>query len=193
MMATAMFAGVPFRINPTAVSGGFRVKSKTTHTIGGKVVQIYGTTWDNLVVEGSFGKGGATEQDKFLARMTTLFDDQVDGADPVRFVWPGRNWDLHVFLVSYSSKEGQNAIVRDSTIVAPTWVLNLYVVEDNGGLSTGAKSTFLEHLSIGLGWKQTEYNGPLADVTGLFNPATTAPSAPSAQSGGGGGGKKVAK
>ncbi len=173
MMATAMFAGVPFRINPTAVKGGFRVKSKTTKTIGGKVVQIYGTTWDDLVVEGSFGKGGAAEQDAFLARIEGLIDEQVDGGDPVRFVWPGRNWDLHVFLKSYSSKESENAVVRDPTIVAPTWVLKLFVVEDNGGLVTGAKSTFLEHLSVGLGWKQTEYNGPLGDATGLFNSATT--------------------
>lgn len=168
-MGVALFAGKTFRVDPINVQGSFRVKTRTTNTVGGRVIQVYGTAWDNLTVEGTFGVGGYPEQSAFLKRMLALFDQQVTdpAASPSSFVWPDHGWNFKVYLISYDNPDGRT-IERAPEIIAPKWSLTLMVVEDVGGLLQNVKNDFIKRIGTGLGWKQTEYNGPLQDVTGLF-------------------------
>lgn len=169
-MGNALLAGRTFRIDPTSVSGAFTVKTRATSTVGGRVVHIYGTQWDHLTVQGSFGRGGFTEQAAFLARMSSLMDQQVTQpkAGAVTFIWPERGWNFKVYVSSHTNIGGGPSVDINPAIVAPKWQISLFIVEDNGTLKQFVKNNFLERLQAGLGWKQTTYNGPLADVTGFY-------------------------
>jgi hypothetical protein len=46
------------RLPPTSVEWSFKLNTSITDTFGGQVVQILSTSYDNLVVEGRFGKEG---------------------------------------------------------------------------------------------------------------------------------------
>lgn len=169
-MSHAIFAGRAFRLDPTSVTGGFRIKTNTTNTVGGRVVHVYGVTWDNLTIIGSFGRGGYEEQAEFLNRMVALADRQINDpkASPVQFVWPEKGWRFSVYLLEAGNPDGARSVEISPGIVAPKWRLTLFVANDSGTLKDFAVSNFIERFSRGLGWKQTIYNGPLADITGSF-------------------------
>lgn len=191
-MSNAVFAGRTFRIDPTSVSGAFTIKTRATPTVGGRVVHIYGTMWNHLVVSGSFGRGGFAEQSAFLDRMSALIDTQIGQPKEAAstFIWPERGWNFKVYLSAYNSPTGGPAVEINPAIIAPKWQLTFFVVEDHGVLKQFVKNTYLERLlTSGLGWKQTTYNGPLQDATGFYqlpgsqSSSTPAPTAPSGSGG----------
>lgn len=47
--------GVPFRVDPNSVSWSYTPKVNTTPTVGGRVVQVIGSTLSNMKVAGTFG------------------------------------------------------------------------------------------------------------------------------------------
>lgn len=174
-MGDALYDGQPFRLDPSSVQGSFAIQTNSEYTIGGKVVQVYGVQWNDLVVEGSFGAGvffGGTrdpwrDQLNFLDRMKAIMNRQsvrLSQEEPQRFVWPDRGWDFQVYLKSYSTPDGPLSVTHQPQIVAPKWTLTFFVVTDNGRLADAIKDDFIERLSKGLGWKQTVYNGPLDDL-----------------------------
>ncbi len=165
-MGEATLNGVPFRVDPSAISWPFAVKTKAIKTIGGKVVQVFGTSVGDLTVSGTFGKGGRQEQLAFLDRMKKLGDDQMDrfplvSPKPYRFIWPSRGWDCKVWLRSYSEPGSESSVDERTDNVSPRWQLTLFVASDNLDLKKVAADSFLARLAEGIGWKETRYNGPL--------------------------------
>jgi len=163
----ATFAGIPFRIQPESVRGGMRVKTSVINTQGGKVIQVLGTVFEDLIVSGSFGKGGYTEQTAFLQRMIGLAQLQEQGARKTsvsfKFEYPERGWDFLVMLKGYSSPDGPKSIHASNTTINPRWTLTLAIINDNGVLqhSAAGKDAFIERLSNGLGWHRSNFNGPM--------------------------------
>lgn len=173
-MGKAVFAGQPFRIDPTSISWPFRVKTREQNTVGGRVVQVLGADLGDMTVSGTFGVGGWQEQLRFLRRMEAVGDRVADPAtsSPERFLWPGKGWDFLVYLKSFSEGGGNSIDMRVENIV-PRWTIVLHIVEDNVGLRRVAQDVFISRLSAGLGWQQTKYNGPLgyAEVESTINAA----------------------
>lgn len=168
-MGEAVLNGVPFRIDPTSISWPFTVKTSSSKTIGGKVVQVFGTQLGDLTVSGTFGVGGQAEQREFLARMKKLGDNQMDrfpkvSPNPYRFSWPSRGWDFQVYLKRYSEPGGDSSVDERIDNISPRWTIVLFIASDNLNLKKVATDTFIDRLSDGIGWKQTRYNGP-ADFT----------------------------
>lgn len=168
----ASLGGVPFRIDPTSAEWDMSVKSAEHKTLGGKVVQILGVDISDIVVKGSFG--GWKEQRHFLVRMKKVADRQiagyvqpsgvqVEGAEPMRFLFPPRGWDFDVYLKAFT-QAGSDSVVYDLQTIAPPWQLTLWVVENKttGTLDHASKNAIIARLSAGMGWKQTRYNGPLS-------------------------------
>lgn len=164
----ASLNGVPFRLNPDSLSLDFMIKSSTTPTVGGLVVQVFGVEFSDLVVTGSFGAGGWKEQVQFLDRMKLLAYNQsvqpVGAAppEPFLFLFPSRNYKFNVFLKSYTSPQGM-AVVHDNQIINPQWTLTLFIETDltNGQLTKKtAMDAYIARLSNGLGYKINEFNGP---------------------------------
>jgi hypothetical protein len=161
----ASLNGVLFRNDPDVISWDFKPKVSAQKTVGGKVVQVYGIELGDLVVHGAFGRGGRDEQSAFLNRMKAIGDNQMDQYPappprPHRFFWPERKWDMLVWLKSYTDG-GFSSVTLANEQINPKWELTFHIVEDNSGLKKIAADAYIERLSAGLGWQQTEFNGPM--------------------------------
>jgi hypothetical protein len=186
----ATIDGWQFRIDPSSVQLPIRAKVQKYRTIGGFVVQVYGTTWGDLTLTGQFGDvgqgGGWPGQVAFMNKMVQVAGDQAmqrqpqfpgqnfSPAQPFRFNWPLLGWDFMCYLKSYTSDDGDFAVHMENTNINPKWTLTLFVVTDNNGkIGELTQSAYLQRLAPGLGvmWDSTteqyqgyqmdQYNAPL--------------------------------
>ena len=175
-MGVATFAGYRFRIDPDNIQWTYDAKTKTMNSVGGRVVQIFGTTVGNMILTGSFGVGGWQEQVRFLQRMKTIGEQQSEdnlskhNKPPLRFSYPPRGWDFQVYLKDFSSPDGPLAVNMTPVTFNPRWQLTLFIAQDNADLQTVATNAYIARLSKGIGWKQSEFNAPLTAAT--YTPAT---------------------
>lgn len=174
-MPFASLGGIVFDIDPDSVSWNFSMKISEKKTVGGTVVQVYGTQVGDMTVTGTFGplKGTDTEawqsQERFRERVQTWAAASVtsSGSKPLRFLYPPRKWDFQVFIKDYTSPDGQS-VHHSNTIINPQWTLTLFIVQDTTNqIVKGIQDAYLARLMNGIGWKQTTYNGPMnsSDVT----------------------------
>lgn len=166
-MGLATLGGIAFRIDPMAISWSYSIKTSVTETVGGRVVQVFGTTLSDMVVQGKFSSW--QEQAQFLERVKAWIDSVTNQRDqpPLRFTYSPRNWDFLVYVTQFSQPGGSDSIDLSSGEIAPDWALTLFIVEDNGGLrkiKDQALENYIVRLSTGIGWRQTAFNGPLGDA-----------------------------
>lgn len=172
-MGWASLNGVRFRTSPHEIRFDFKMKVKDSKSLGGKVIQILGTTLGDITVSGSFGRGdrakgdtaGWEEQDRFREQIKTWTraTEAQRYNQPLRFLFPERNWDFQVFIKAYSSPGGGPAVTQSNTEINPKWQLTLFVVDDaSREVVRGIRDLYIRRLMEGIGWKQTEYNGPSA-------------------------------
>lgn len=111
---------------------------------------------------------------------------QMQGRDPtpmhppVRFFYnddsvdrqsnglPAHNWDMMVYIKDLKDVSASDFTVEHATgKYSYGYTLTLFVVQDNTAqLKEVAMNSFISRLSEGVGWKRTEYNGPM-DKTAL--------------------------
>ncbi len=166
-MGVATLGGHTFRLDPTGISWNYRIKTKMILTVGGKVVQIFGTVVDDMVVTGKFG--GTREQAEFFEKAKAWAKESANTAttEPLRFTYAPHGWDFLVYLTRLDQEGSDESIELRPGIFAPGWRMTLFIVEDNGGLrpvKEAAQKAYIERLAAGIGWKQTRFNGPL-DMT----------------------------
>lgn len=171
---SASINGIPFDVDPSSIRWDYTLKISTKPTIGGKVVQLYGYSMGNLVVSGSFGS--VERQEKFVkvidaiaaAQAPSVSQTGAAAAPPVRFVWPGQNWDFWVYVIGIQQAGSSVAIETSEAMHNPKYNLTLFVYEDNGNIVSpmidSAMVSYLNRLTAGLGWEQSEYNGPLTEA-----------------------------
>jgi transglycosylase-like protein with SLT domain len=183
-MGQATLGGVPFRIDPDSVAWSFAMKVSRRKTVGGDVVQVYGTELGDMTVTGVFGYGdrsrgdqnGWEDQERFRRQVEAWVDGSVDtaGARPLRFLYPPRRWDFQVLVRGYTGAGGSGAAIEHANeTFNPRWTLALFVVEDSTRrVIAGIKDLYVSRLMNGVGWKQSSYNGPLtqADVDQVLAP-----------------------
>lgn len=166
---SASIAGVPFNVNPNSVRWNFSIKMTSEKTIGGKVIQLLGFEMSDLVIDGSFGGDAVANQDAFFQQIGKIAQDQVPvlgktAAKPVRFLWPEQGWDFWVFIKALLQPGAANSIETSEKLHAPRYQLTLFVYEDNGDIvrvaGSSAQAKYLARFSAGLGWSQSEWNGP---------------------------------
>lgn len=175
-MGVGLFAGRQFRIDPHSVSWDFKAKTSVTNTLGGKVIQVFGTKLSTMKVDGVFGTGGWKAQLLFLQEIKEISAEQVRAGrisnsdiQPFIFMYPPRDWMFQVWLKNYTSPDG-DAVVHSNEIINPKWTLELFIVEDNSGLKQVAQNAYIARIGEGLGWRQTLFNGPLGDLNTTLNP-----------------------
>lgn len=156
--------GVPLKVNPDDIRWNFKMKTSDSKTMGGKIIQVLGTRLDDLTIQGVFSPErdkGDTEawqsQVRFLNQVEVWADRAVntENTDPMRFTYPPRGWEFKVYIKSISG--------IDWTIenVTQRWTLVLFPMDDRAtAIVKGIKDLYLKRLTEGVGWKQTEYNGP---------------------------------
>lgn len=170
MAGTASIDGVLFKVNPSSIRWSFRVKLSDQKTIGGKVIQLLGFNMEDLVIEGSFGGPDAVaSQKEFFDHIQSIADAQVPvlgktASKPVRFLWPEQGWDFWVFIRSMTQRGSSVSIENSENVHAPRYQLTLFVYEDNGDIirvaGNSAQAKYLARFTAGLGWSQSEWNGP---------------------------------
>lgn len=161
---SASLGGIPFHSGPDEVRWDYSMRIKETKTLGGKVIQILGVDLGDMTVHGRFGVNrgkGDTEawQDearfrKHVREWTKRASNQHNPA-PVRFTFAPRGWDFRVYIKSLSST------THDVRNPAPEFTITMHVLEDGArALVKDTKDLYLHRLMAGVGWKQTDYNGP---------------------------------
>lgn len=121
--------GIPFKIDPESVSWSYQPKVREDDTLGGKVVQVYGSILTNVTLSGWFGSSGTLEdgvvydtnwqaQQAFLDQVDAWAETQigdlspsngvgVQNGSPIRLVWSNAQ-DLQ-----YDDAQNGNALTFD--------------------------------------------------------------------------------
>jgi hypothetical protein len=180
----ASINGIPLRVNPRSVQWDYTAKVATIKTIGGKVIQLLGFNMGDLVIRGQYGRDGIERQQEFFNQLQAIADSQVpvigqaSASQPVRFLWPEKRWDFWVYIKSLIQDGTPVSIERSPTTFSPRYTLTLFVYEDNGNIVGAIKNSaqvqFLQRITAGMGWSQSEWNGPmtLAEVQASLNGAS---------------------
>ncbi|MFI0967065.1 hypothetical protein ACH4S8_37625 [Streptomyces sp. NPDC021080] len=203
-LASLGFDGGPqlfFRINPSSISWGFDIHSSVTHTVGGRVVQITGSTLRDLTVIGYLGEdrsAGPSPDDlpdhagvswrmheAFLAQCRKIMLQQSSDAGetgkmhaPAIFNYPLRDWRWQVYLKSVEDIDGDASIEHRTGKYSHGYRLTLFIVQSGSAslVSAGSSkneidaaqakaiSSYIERISEGIGWRQSQYNGGLSDA-----------------------------
>lgn len=163
-MATASINGIKFPFNPDAVSWGFNTKTAVKYTVGGKVVQVLGSSIGSMTITGSYGKGGFESQKKFVDKLSELAEKQKNQV-PLSFRFPDRGWDFDVFITSIATPDGGRSASVRSDLPNPKWQIVLSVVRENANLKKAASNKYISRLTRGIGWRVSEYNGGVAGLS----------------------------
>lgn len=166
---TASIGGISFRLDPERVSWGYKVKTNVTSTVGGKVVQIFGVVIDDLILFGSFGRGGFLAQLDFYNKMRALLDKQSSEEipKPVRFIFPARGWDMNVYIKAISDPESDTSMQVRPNRINPQWQITLFVSDGGTKLKKVAMDDYLKRLAEGIGWEVSDFNGPGDETTAV--------------------------
>lgn len=168
----ATLGGIPFRINPNSVRWAFDMKVAQYETVGGRVVQIFGSDIGDMTVDGEFGNGdkskgdqeGWEEQTRFAHQVRAWAEQAQRNGKPLQFVYSPKGWNFSVYVKAFSNPDGGMSVQYDNKTFNPKWRLTLFMVEDHSNVVLkGIQDEFIGRLMNGVGWKQTEYNGPLVD------------------------------
>lgn len=172
-MTYATLAGTAFPVDPSTISWTFGIKVNVQQTIGGRVVQVFGTTLGNMTVTGTFGENGEQQQKDFYNLMRHLATQQKQsrGSQPFRFTYSLKGWDFHVLLLAMTDGTSAQSITYDNDIVTPDYSLTLFIVQDNTqSVVRNIRDQYIARLTSGVGFKQTTFDGPL---DALANPIGT--------------------
>lgn len=177
-MEPATLGDYTFYIDPESASWSFAVNTKEHENVGGKVVQVLGIKQSDITVVGSFSSpkkremedgttqivGGWVEQERFLQSMISQSKSYTEAPDsaPLRFRVPSMNWDFGVRVKEFAGVGHRRSVrVSPASIVNPKWKLTLHVDADTRELRRIGADEFIKRLTKGMGWKATEYQGPL--------------------------------
>lgn len=186
-VVTASLGGILLPLDPDQVGWRATTKTRSQNTVGGKVVQAYGTSISEVNVVGSYGSGGFESAQTFLAQVTTWVNQQVGklnahqgqgiyNGTPLHFLFPFHNWDMQVYITKFYNPEAAQSIMIDPRTVNYHWALTLYVASNNGTVTAGDPTAdasmiqFVNNLSEYFGWFPNDANGVLKDAKTGQNP-----------------------
>jgi len=165
MVQHVSLGGVSFQSSPEQIRWNFKMKVARQKTIGGQVVQIIGTTVSDITVTGRFApdkakkdEGGWEAYNRFRDQVrvwVAQLQDTSTNPVPLRLVYAPRGWNFGVYVKALTP------ITDENTNLAPQFSLTLFVADDSAKqITKGVKDLYMKRLMDGIGWKQTEYNGP---------------------------------
>jgi hypothetical protein len=180
-----------FRIDPNNVQWQFQIETAEIQTLGGRVVQVVGTTLGDLMIEGNFGQDHSLPDEEglswrlanaFTAKIRDMMDYQSSNnnstgtptKDPAIFSYPPKDWKFLVYISSISDPDGGGSVQYRVGKFSHGYILDLFIVENLSPSTVGVGSShgimaakasdavdaYLNRISDGIGWKESEYNGP---------------------------------
>lgn len=168
-----------FLVDPTSIQWDFRIRMSEQHTVGGRVIQVFGTDLGDMIVKGTLGRGDGSDDggwratEEFIDKIEDLAQRTSDesGKDALTFRVPSQEWEFEVYI-----KALEPPIYSESTI-NHEFTLTLFIVEDvTRKITRGVVDKYIQRLVEGVGWEQSEYNGPTEkEVEELLAPAQGSP------------------
>lgn len=161
-MGQARLGSYEFRIDPRGVKWSYSVHTNVTETVGGKVIQVFGTNVEAMSIEGSVGRGGKEEYRKMMEAIIEMAERQSSeggGGGPVRFSYPPKGWEFDVYITDIKDSTG-STFTESFDKFHYTFTITLMVAEENAGLKKVAQDAYLQRLAKGIGWIPSEYQGP---------------------------------
>lgn len=175
-MANATLGNIPLLFDPDEVTWDFKMRAAMQSTIGGRVIQVFGTDLGDMTVLGQLGAGDRSRGDRegwqaaerLMTDITNMAQATFDDIDntPVSFRVPSMGWSFNVHVKSISPVE------HKVDQASPVYRLSLFIVEDvTKKVTTDITDKYIQRLMEGIGWEQSEYNGPtLEEVEELLAP-----------------------
>lgn len=146
---------VAFRIDPDAIDWSFQVDANVTQTLGGRVVQVLGSTLSDITIQGSYGEdhargravAGAEDHpgrswrlaEAFVAKVRQIQQYQVEyslltpvrrkSAAPAIFSYPPKGLRFAVYVKSITDPDGA-AITHTFGKFSYKYTLTLFVEQD---------------------------------------------------------------
>lgn len=155
----------PYRLrtHPSEIRWNFQMKTNDAKAMGGKVIQITGLKMHDITVSGAFAPDraeGDTEAWQQMMRFREWIDIQTEsteqGTKALRFSYPPRGWDFNVFI-----REVATPFRFSPDEFAPKWTIKLFPIDQTSQqVIKGVRDLYIKRLMNGVGWKQTDYNGP---------------------------------
>jgi hypothetical protein len=161
--------GHPMRVNPNEMRWNFGMKVADQAAVGGKVIQILGVKMSDLTLTGQFtpdwskGDKEAWQQaERFRQWVKVEARKYASDATtpPLRLTYPPRGWDFNVYIKSLSPYENSIPGLADLR-----WQLVLFPVGEGANkVVKGVKDLYIQRMMDGIGWKQSDYNGPMTQA-----------------------------
>lgn len=165
-MANARVGTLLFDIDPTTASWSYRLRTSSTDTYGGRVVQILGCSVENFTVGGYLRppKGGSdglkwnrfVEMERFERKVKSLMERQAETKQPSDFVFPPLGWGTEKPIKVYLT--GYNSVRYDVSSAAVSYNLTFDV---DSGFDEVVKSDMtygLDQIPQGVAWVRNKYN-----------------------------------
>lgn len=187
---TASLGGVLLPLDPDQVGWRSTTKTRSQNTVGGKVVQAFGTSISEINIIGSYGSGGFQSAQAFLQQVTAWVGQQVGkltpqqgqgiwNGSPLQFLFPFHNWNKLVYITKFYNPEAAQSIFIDPRTVNYHWALTLYVASNNDTIteadptSDASMIQFVNGLAQYFGWFPNDANGVIKDASTGQNPYPT--------------------
>ncbi len=177
---TATLGGVPLPLDPEKVAWRSTTKSSTVQTVGGKVVQVYGTSISEITIIGSYGSAGFDGEVAFLNQVKVWVTNQVGqltprqgqgiwNAQPLQFIFPFHNWSFLVYITKFFNPDNPigQSVYADPNVVNYHWALTLFVASNNASVTAADQTAdasmiqYVNQLSQYFGWFPNQANGQI--------------------------------
>ncbi len=166
-----------FKVDPYDIAWGYTLRSQTTDTYGGKVIQILGVELNNLTINTVAGGDGYP----YLEEMRDFFREmgrwQQNYQEPATFLFPPKNYHIKFW--------GQRFTFDNSldNVVYPVQITGMIQEDIAGTLKQSIMTEEIKKLAEGIGYVRNQYNDPtigeenikkLNELKSGADPATTA-------------------
>lgn len=144
-----------FHVDPYNISWGYNLRTQTTDTYGGRVVQILGVELTTLTIETVAGGEGYP----YLQEMQAFFREmalwqQRPNATPATFAYPPKGYNLKFWGQRFNY---QNSL---DNVVYPVQITGMIQDDVAGNLKAGIMTEELKKLAEGVGYSRNSYNDP---------------------------------
>lgn len=134
------------RVNPYSCKWEYDLRTNEMETYGGKVIQLLGVEFIDMIIEGETGRGRFAE----LERMAYYVRDTMGFGGPddkkyTHFIYPDMGWDIVGWFVSFPS------YFVDVPTTSPMWRVNFHIEWDNGELARSVIKKEFENVKTGIG------------------------------------------
>lgn len=170
-MANMRIGSYTFDLDPSHASWGYRLRTKSTDTYGGRVIQILGSQVEQMSIRGYVrplkGPVEGAFENRFLAMerfeqdVKAIMDAQAQSKMPSELVYPPLGWGVDERILVYVT--GFSNVKYDDSVSAFSYDLKMDVDSGFDEVVESALTYGLEDIPDGVRWYRNQYNTPVTN------------------------------